>query len=81
MISLNERSYSELTKSGATKREKGKESYVLNLYIDMLLSEVLLKAEIEKLTIQIDKAIDERDEKTFNQLSRQFSELKKRFGT
>ena len=78
---MKERSYSELMKSGAMNRKREKEAYVLNLYIDMILSEALLNTEKEKLTKRIDQAIDERDKKTFLQLSSQFRELNKRFGT
>ncbi|WP_077211130.1 IDEAL domain-containing protein [Bacillus dakarensis] len=78
---MKEKSYSELMKSGAMNRKKEKEAYVLNLYIDMILSEALLNTEKEKLTRRIDQAIDNRDKKAFLQLSSQFKELNKRFGT
>lgn len=78
---MKEKPYSELMKSGAMNRKKEKEAYVLNLYIDMILSEALLNTEKEKLTRRIDQAIDERDKKAFLQLSTQYKELNKRFGT
>jgi len=78
---MKEKPYSELMKSGAMNRKKEKEAYVLNLYIDMILSEALLNTEREKLTRRIDQAIDERDKKAFLQLSTQYKELNKRFGT
>lgn len=77
---MKERSHSELMKSGAMSRQKAKEAYVLNLYIDMILSEALWKSEKEKLSTQIDKAIDEKDKLAFIQLSTQYKELHKKFG-
>lgn len=77
---MKERAHSELMKSGAKKRNKDKSSNMLEIYIDMLLSEALLNYEKEKLTKRIDQAIDERDEKAFIVLSKQFIELNRRFG-
>ena len=54
---------------------------MLDLYIDMFLAEILLKAEKEELINKIDKAIDERNQKSFMELSNQYKELSKRFGT
>lgn len=81
VISMREQSNTELMKSGAMNRKRSKEAYVLNLYIDMILSEALLKSEKEKLSKRIDKAIDEQDKKTFLQLATKYKELNKKFGT
>jgi uncharacterized protein YpiB (UPF0302 family) len=78
---MKEKSYTELMKSGAMNRKRAKEAYVLNLYIDMILSEALLVSEKEQLSKRIDKAIDEKDKKAFLQLSTKYKELNKRFGT
>jgi uncharacterized protein YpiB (UPF0302 family) len=78
---MNEKSYTELMKLGAMSRKKSKEMFVQDLYIEMFLSEILLQAEKEKLLKLIDEAIDNRDRSTFLQLSEQFKELNKRFGT
>ncbi|MDR7001350.1 IDEAL domain-containing protein [Neobacillus niacini] len=77
---MNEKSYTELMKIGAMKRQK-KENYVQDLYIEMLLAEVQLNIEKEKLLKKIDCAIDHRDKKAFFLLSGQLRELTKRFGT
>ncbi|MGG1396387.1 IDEAL domain-containing protein [Bacillus salipaludis] len=76
---MNEKSYTELMKIGAMKRQK-KENYVQDLYIEMLLAEVQLNIEKEKLLKKIDCAIDHRDKKAFFLLSGQLRELNKRFG-
>lgn len=81
VILVREQSYTEFMKSGAMNRKKLKEAYVLNLYIDMILSEALLQSEKERLSKRIDKAIDEQDKKTFLQLSTKYKELNKKFGT
>ncbi|MDF2856539.1 MAG: hypothetical protein K0Q87_2390 [Neobacillus sp.] len=80
MISLNEKSYTELMKIGAMQRQK-KENFVQDLYIDMLLSEIQLTVQKEKLLNRIDAAIDQQDQKTFFHLSKQLTDLNKRFGT
>lgn len=78
---MKEKSYTELMKSSAMKRKQQKESYVLDLYIDMLLSEILLNSEKEKLMKKVDAAIDEGNKQAFIHLSNQYKELSKRFGT
>jgi len=76
---MKEKSYTELTKLNAMKRKKAK-TYVMDLYIDMLLSEIHLKMEKDNLMTLIDKAIDERNREKFNELSIEFNKLCKRFG-
>lgn len=78
---MKDHSYTELAKSNAMNKKKLKEGYMLDLYIEMFLAEILLKAEKEKLINKIDKAIDERNQKSFIELSNQYKELSKRFGT
>lgn len=78
---MNEKSYTELMKIGAMKRNQRKENYVQDLYIEMLLSEIQLNLEKEKLLEKIDFAIDHRDKKTFYLLSGELTALYKRFGT
>lgn len=81
VISMKENSYTELMKSAAMNRKRTQEAYVLNLYIDMTISEALLKAALEAIRIKIDKALDEQDKETFHVLAKQYKELIKQFGT
>ncbi|EKN70274.1 hypothetical protein BABA_06296 [Neobacillus bataviensis LMG 21833] len=78
---MNEKSYTELMKLGAMKRNRMKENFVQDLYIDMLLSEIQLKVEKEKLLRKIDMAIDTRDKRSFFLLSNKLKDINKRFGT
>jgi len=81
VIFMNEKSYTELMKLGAMKRTRLKENFVQDLYIEMLLSEIQLTVEREKLLQKIDAAIDSRDKKSFLQLSGKLKEINKKFGT
>ena len=78
---MNDKSYQELMKIGAMKRTRMKENFVQDLYIEMLLTEIQLNVEKEKLLQKIDKAIDTRDKKTFQLLSIELKKINKRFGT
>ena len=78
---MKDKSYTELMKLSAMNRGQDKEHFMQNLYIEMLLTEIQLKIEKEKLTKKIDAAIDRRDRQTFLELSQKFRELTKRFGT
>jgi len=78
---MKEKSYAELMKLGAMNRNKLKENFVQDLYIDMLLSEIQLTVEKENLLRKIDLAIDQQDRKLFISLSGKLKEINKRFGT
>lgn len=78
---MKEKSYSELMKSSTMKKQKNKESYMMDLYIEMLLFEFRLHSEKEKLLKKIDKALDEKNKIDFLKLSKEYKELTKRFGT
>ena len=78
---MNEKSYTELMKIGAMKRNRLKENFVQDLYIEMLLSEVQLTVEKEKLLQKIDLSLDCRDKSSFLLLTEQLKEVNKRFGT
>ncbi len=81
MIFMKEKSYTELMKIAEMKRNRLKENFIQDLYIDMLLTEIQLTVEKEKLLQRIDLAIDLRDKKSFLQLSSQLREVNKKFGT
>ena len=78
---MKEKSYGELMKIAAMKRNEKRETFVQDLYIEMLLSEIQLTVEKEKLLQKIDAAIDHRDKKSFLLLTGQLKEINKRFGT
>lgn len=78
---MKDKSYTELMKISAMNRSQAKENFVQNLYIEMLLVEIQLNTEKEKLIEKIDKAIDGNDKATFLDLSQKFIELNKRFGS
>ncbi|WP_309144690.1 IDEAL domain-containing protein [Bacillus sp. EB600] len=81
MIFLKDKSYTELMKISAMNRNQAKENFIQNLYIEIMLAEIQLTLEKEKLVKRIDNAIDDNDKETFLLLSKEFIELTKRFGT
>jgi uncharacterized protein YpiB (UPF0302 family) len=78
---LKDKSYTELMKISAMNRNQAKENFVENLYVEMLLAEIQLTSEKEKLLKKIDWAIDHHDKSSFLLLSREYIEITKRFGT
>jgi uncharacterized protein YpiB (UPF0302 family) len=78
---MKEKSYSDTMKASVMKRIKAKESFVLDLYVDMLISEIQLNTKREKLMTRIDKAIDDRDKILFLTLTEELKDLNKQFGT
>jgi uncharacterized protein YpiB (UPF0302 family) len=80
-MSMKDKSYTDLMKSSAMNRQSEKEGYVQNLYIEMFLREIQLRAKKEKLQQRIDAAIDKRNKEVFMKLSTELNELNKCFGT
>lgn len=78
---MKDNSYTNLMKTSAMNRQNAKEAFIQNLYIEMILGEIQLQAEKEKLQRKIDMAIDQRNKERFLELSKQLNELNKRFGT
>nr|WP_239094338.1 IDEAL domain-containing protein [Bacillus sp. B15-48] len=68
-------------KASIMKRIKAKESFVQDLYVDMLITEIQLKNRKEQLLLKIDKAIDERNRTLFLSLTEELKALNKQFGT
>lgn len=77
----HEHSNTEMMKSTGLQKHSGKETFMLELYIDMMLQEALLKNEKEKLLIEIDKALDQKNEELFQRYCNELREINKRFGT
>ncbi|WP_433957585.1 IDEAL domain-containing protein [Cytobacillus horneckiae] len=78
---MKEKSYAELMKASAMKRKREKEAFVLDLYIDMVLSEAILKRKKETIQVKLDEALDQQNEADFIYLSNEYNELHKQFGT
>ncbi|WP_071459098.1 IDEAL domain-containing protein [Bacillus massilinigeriensis] len=78
---MKDKSYSENMKASVMNRIKAKKTFVLDLYVDMLISEIQLKTKKEKLLFKIDEAIDRRDQTLFLTLTEELKDLDKRFGT
>lgn len=77
----NEQSYTEKMKSTAMQNHLGKETFILELYVDMMLKEALLKAEKESLLVKIDDSLDRRDEELFNRYCEDLKKINKQFGS
>jgi uncharacterized protein YpiB (UPF0302 family) len=73
----NKRPYTEMMKSNGTPHSR---ENMMDVYIDMLLNEILLNKEKKQLLEEIDKALDARDRESFLKLSAKLIELEKRFG-
>ncbi|MCY7710793.1 IDEAL domain-containing protein [Bacillus safensis] len=68
------KTYAELMKSRNTQKTEENGVTILDIYIQMVLDEALYKQRLTFLREEIDKALDQRDEKRFNDLSVQYAE-------
>jgi uncharacterized protein YpiB (UPF0302 family) len=66
-------SYSDLMKASAMKRDD--ETDPVNIYVEMLLDEILFNSKAEKLGNEIDRALDNRDYPSFQRLSGEYKQL------
>ncbi|WP_174730674.1 IDEAL domain-containing protein [Mesobacillus harenae] len=78
---MKERSYSEIMRASVMKQKQSKKTFVMDIYIDMLISEINLNVQKEKLLNRIDQAIDEKDRESFLSLTEELKYLNKKFGT
>lgn len=77
----HEHSYTEMMKSTAMQKHLGKETFMVELYVDMMLQEALLKNEKDKILVKIDEALDQRNEENFHHYCKQLHEITQQFGT
>lgn len=75
---MNENSYTKIVKHSGMNQNQQKENSVQNLYVEMLLAEIQLKVEMEKLRKQIDLSLDQHNKDAFLRLSKQYIELNKK---
>ncbi len=77
----HENSQTDMMKSSTSHKPSEKETFMLDLYVNMMLQEALLKNEKEKILLQIDHSLDQKDRKSFLRYSKQLQEITKKFGT
>ena len=76
----NKKSYTEMMKASAMTRKKSAEKSVMEIYIDMVLHESILKTQKSKLLKDIDSALDAKDRVLFMKLSKELNELNVSYG-
>ncbi|OCA84326.1 hypothetical protein A8F94_16590 [Bacillus sp. FJAT-27225] len=76
---MNEKSYTELMKISAMKKEKA-EGSLQDMYIEMLLHEIQLNLEKERLLKKIDEALEQRNKPVFLNLTGSLRELNEKYG-
>ncbi|MDQ0214779.1 uncharacterized protein YpiB (UPF0302 family) [Oikeobacillus pervagus] len=72
------KSYAEMMKSRTIPRKQ--DLTITDVYIDMLLNEILLNQEKRQLMMAIDQALDEGDRDSFQELTTKLIQLQERFG-
>lgn len=75
------KSYTELMKETAMSIQKKIERTEQNFFIEMLLSEITLKAEKNRLKRNIDHALDVRDYQSFIELTKRLQDINQKLNT
>nr|MDH3076539.1 IDEAL domain-containing protein [Bacillus velezensis] len=70
------KSYTELMKSRNTQKANEFDVTMADIYIQMVLDESLYKRRIAMLTMQINKALDDKNKEAFLTLSKEYARLK-----
>ncbi|AHZ15027.1 IDEAL domain-containing protein [Bacillus sp. NEAU-CP5] len=70
------KSYTELMKSRNTQKANEFDVTMADIYIQMVLDESLYKRRIAILTMQINKALDDKNKEAFLTLSKEYAALK-----
>mgnify|MGYP001374527151 FL=1 len=72
---INESSYKENMKKSAVEKQEKDHAFMLDVFSQMVIDELVVKLERQKLLEDIDRALDKRDEKLFYRLSKQYKEM------
>ncbi|MGG1759972.1 IDEAL domain-containing protein [Bacillus velezensis] len=70
------KSYTELMKSRNTQKANEFDVTMADIYIQMVLDESLYKRRIAMLTMQINKALEDKNKEAFLTLSKEYAALK-----
>ncbi|GAA0130288.1 MULTISPECIES: IDEAL domain-containing protein [Bacillus] len=70
------KSYTELMKSRNTEKANEFDVTMADIYIQMVLDESLYKRRLAMLTMQINKALDDKNKEAFLTLSKEYAALK-----
>ncbi|KJR69698.1 IDEAL domain-containing protein [Bacillus velezensis] len=70
------KSYTELMKSRNTQKANEFDVTMADIYIQMVLDESLYKRRVAMLTMQINKALDDKNKEAFLTLSKEYAALK-----
>ncbi|WP_369546855.1 IDEAL domain-containing protein [Bacillus velezensis] len=70
------KSYTELMKSRNTQIANEFDVTMTDIYIQMVLDESLYKRRLAMLTMQINKALDDKNKEAFLTLSKEYAALK-----
>lgn len=73
----NENSYTENTKRRIINKTERDNSFVIDIYIQMILDEAILKRKLSKLEEEINHALETGNKELFMQYAKQYQELKK----
>ena len=74
------KSYTELMKDYAMTQLKN-EKWMMHIYSDMILNELILKRQKEQILREIDHALDNKDKNCFMKLTNELKALEERFGS
>ncbi|MCA0174186.1 IDEAL domain-containing protein [Bacillus hwajinpoensis] len=66
------KSYKDNMKQRAMKKKQEQETFELELYAQLILDEAVFTFQEERYQQTIDQALDRRDEKAFEEASRQY---------
>ncbi|KUP09184.1 hypothetical protein Q73_03695 [Bacillus coahuilensis m2-6] len=75
----NKKSYAEMSKDCTMTRNRSTDLTMMEIYVEMVLEELLFHHQKEKLISKIDAALDARDRSLFLQLSSDYKELCTRY--
>lgn len=71
----NESSYKENMKKSAMENQRKDDAFMLDIFSQMVIDELMAKSKRDHLLALIDNALDKRDKVEFYRLSQQYKEM------
>ncbi|KIL47357.1 MULTISPECIES: IDEAL domain-containing protein [Jeotgalibacillus] len=76
----NNKSFAEFMNESTVPQKQSSEMTMMEIYVDMVLNEILIRHRKEKLLIAINDALDQKDQKAFMEYSKELNTLKDTHG-
>ncbi|KIL45633.1 IDEAL domain-containing protein [Jeotgalibacillus soli] len=71
----NNKSFAEFMNESTVPQKQSSEMTMMEIYVDMVINEILLKQRKQQILTALDEALDQKDQVAFMELSKELNTL------